>query len=347
MNGGDRASDRKFKATLATMAQIFDTLPGIPMPISEISKQLRDMWKGEEDAHAAAPSEFRASQLNLIVHFGSETQLSEAESIFASAIEFTQKHPGRIILLCPTDEPGMIDALNGKLFTQCYIGESQREMCCCEALMLEYCPDEPRSLFNQVSVWLESDLPVYHWFHRVPLKEVKNKYLSFVKNSKRVLFDSNVETDNFEEIPTPDSWRIRDLADARLLPLKQAIGQILSTFDPEAIFNGLTRIHLLSDGANQANAQQLKQWLRQCLAEAKDEKVATCGIRIEDFKSGSEALKIVFEYANDQKFEWTMTKNGKYAHTDILLGGRSARYCMTLRKTDQESILTEAIFFGQ
>ena len=329
------------------MAQIFDTLPGIQLPISEISKQLRDMWKGEEDAHAAAPSEFRASQLNLIIHFGPETVLSEAESIFSSAIEFTQKHPGRIIVLCPTNECGLADALNGKLFTQCYIGESQREMCCCEALMLEYCPDEPRSLFNQVSVWLESDLPVYHWFHRVPLKEVKNKYLGFVKISKRVLFDSNVETDNFREIPTPDSWRIRDLADARMLPLKQAIGQILSTFAPEAIFSGLKGIRLLSDDANRANAQQLKQWLKQCLAEAESDETVNSDIRIEDFDSAQESLKIEFEYKNDQKFEWTMTKDGKYAHTDILLGGRSARYCMTLRKTDQELVLTEAIFSGR
>ena len=330
-----------------TMAPIFETLPGIPMPIGEISQQLQDMWKGDEDSHTAAPSEFRASQLNLVVHFGPGTGVEEAESIFTTAIEFTQKHPGRIIVLCPSDDPGKADSFNGKLFTQCYIGESQREMCCCEALLLEYCPDEPRSLFNQVSVWVESDLPVYHWFHKVPLKDVKNKYLGFVKNSKRVLFDSSVETEDFGEIPTPDSWRIRDLADARMLPLKQAIGQILSPFDPEAIFAGLKDIMLLSDEANLTNAQQLKKWLKQCLAEAEDNEISSCKIRIEDFKSGSESLKIVFEYDNDQKFEWTMTKNGKYAHTDISLGGRSVRYCMTLRKTDPESVLTEAIFFGR
>ena len=63
------------------------------MPISKISRHLRDMWKGDEDSQSAAPSEFRASQLNLIIHLGWETTPEEASRIFNTAIEFTQRHP--------------------------------------------------------------------------------------------------------------------------------------------------------------------------------------------------------------------------------------------------------------
>lgn len=307
------------------------------------------MWKGEEGSDSSAPAQFRASQLNLIIQIGLKTPIAEAEAVFATAIQFTQKHPGRIIILCPTQNPEQLETLNGKLFSQCYIGESQREMCCCEALILEYSPDDPRSLFNQVSIWLESDLPVYHWFHRIPLKYVKNRHLNFVKNSKRVLFDSQIETDDYSEIPTPDPWRIRDLADARMLPVKQSIGQILSTFEEQAIIKGLTGIKLLCEAEDQANAVQLSKWLHVCLSatEGYSQMELKPGIEIESRTDPQKGIEVIFEYSNDQEFSWAMSKNGNYAYTRAIVGGCSNRHCITLRKNDPETVLAEAIFFGR
>ena len=48
--------------------------------------------------------------------------------------------------------------MESKLFSQCYIGESHREMCCCEALLLSYKSEDFGHLANQVSIWLEGDL---------------------------------------------------------------------------------------------------------------------------------------------------------------------------------------------
>ena len=331
------------------MASILDSLPGIQMPISEISRQLREMWKGGEHPQSAAPSEFRASQLNLIIHMGWDTTAEEAQTIFNTAIEFTQRHPGRIILLAPSTEVEDINTLDGKLFTQCYIGESHREMCCCEALLLEYDADEPRSLFNQVSIWLESDLPVYHWFHRISVKAVKNKYLAFVKNAKRILFDSAIETDDYSEIPTPDEWRIRDLADARLLPVKQSIGQVLSTFEPTRIIEGLESVSIVADSENAAGAGQLKQWLKLCLEN-------TAGFSIMDPKpklsfstetSDTLSLKVEFHYRNGQGFDWNLSKDGTEAVSHTNLENRTGEHRVTFRKLDPDTILSEAIFFGR
>jgi len=331
------------------MASILDSLPGIPMPISKISRQLREMWRGEENSQSAAPSEFRASQLNLIIHLGRDTAVEEATHIFNTAIEFTQRHPGRIIILAPTTDAEKLNTLVGKLFTQCYIGESHREMCCCEALLLEYASDDPRSLFNQVSIWLESDLPVYHWFHRVPIKAVKNKYLAFVKNAKRILYDSAVETDDFTEIPTPDPWRIRDLADARMLPIKQSIGQVLSTFEPALIMDSLESITVKADEVNRANAKQLCNWLEQCLNNTmelitlpKQPKITAASL-----ESSTTSIEVNFHYMNNQKFEWSLCKSGVEAVSKTMLGNRSSEHKATFRRSSSEAVLSEAIFFGR
>ena len=61
-----------------------------------------------------------------------------------------------------------------------------------------------------------------------------------MKTAKRILYDSAIELDDYTEIPIPDEWRIRDLADARMLPIKQSIGQVLSTFDANLIIDGFT-----------------------------------------------------------------------------------------------------------
>ncbi len=331
------------------MASILDSLPGVPMPIPEISRQLREMWKGDEHSKSAAPSEFRASQLNLIIHFGWKTTPEEAQAIFTTAIEFTQRHPGRIILLAPSTEAVNVNTLDGKLFTQCYIGASHREMCCCEALLLEYASDEPRSLFNQVSVWLESDLPVYHWFHRIPVKAVKNKYLVFVKNAKRILYDSAIEEDDYTEIPTPDEWRIRDLADARMLPIKQSIGQVLSTYDPALILDGLQSVQVQTDAHNRANASQLKNWLQVCLKNTEGfsnldpkPKVTICTLDAEDV-----AMRVNFLYQNDQQFRWSLCKSGVEAVSATNLGQRKGEHKANFRKPGADTVLAEAVFFGR
>jgi hypothetical protein len=331
------------------MASILDNLPGVPMPISEISRQLREMWQGAQHPTSAAPSEFRASQLNLIIHFGDDTTATEADAIFSQAIAFTQRHPGRILVLAPSLAAAEEHSLSGKLFTQCYIGDSHREMCCCEAILLEYASHEPRSLFNQVSVWLEGDLPIYHWFHRVPVKAVKNKYLAFVKNAKRILFDSAIATDDFREIPTPDPWRIRDLADARMLPVKQSIGQVLSTFDIASILNGLQSIQIRALTEHLAHANQLKNWLLLCLrqADTPSNHPSLISISVEQKPDGTHAMDMEFRYSNPNTFRWSLCGNGTEAISQITIAQRSHTHHASFSQPEPASLLAEALFFGR
>jgi hypothetical protein len=332
------------------MNSIIEALPGIQLPIPEISRQLRDMWKSESGSDHLAPSEFRASQLNLIIHFGSDTTVEEAKERFTAAIEFTQKYPGRIIVLAPSPQPTCAQSeLRGKLFTQCYIGENQREMCCCEALLLEYAPKEPHLLFNQVSIWLESDLPVYHWFHRISVGEVKNKYLAFVKNSKRVLFDSSFDASDFSEIPSPNPWRIRDLADARILPLKQSLGQVLSTIEPSTIVDGLEEVCVSSQDVQSCHLKQLANWIGGCLEQIlkpSRSSMQSSLVKLNGESHSGDRLTVEFRYKNGNLIRWGLADTGKEAVTTTRIGNRSSEHHSTVKEATPDQVLAEAIFFG-
>ncbi|MEM7792628.1 MAG: hypothetical protein AAF546_14580, partial [Verrucomicrobiota bacterium] len=133
------------------MAKLIDTLPGIELPVSEVTRRLATMWEVET---TSSLSEFRASQMNLVLHFGLDVSAEEARERFDTVIQFAQRYPSRIIILCP-ERDRKDGSMTAKLFSQCYIGESHREMCCCEALLLGYTSEDFGYLSNQVSIWLE------------------------------------------------------------------------------------------------------------------------------------------------------------------------------------------------
>ncbi|MFP4352412.1 MAG: glucose-6-phosphate dehydrogenase assembly protein OpcA [Puniceicoccaceae bacterium] len=249
------------------MTTILEALPGILLPISEVNRQLGSMWQPGREG-TGAPSEFRASQMNLILHFGIRTTPEDARARFEEAIYFSQRYPCRIIVLCPEETIASKRTLEGKLFAQCYIGQTPRTMCCCEALMLGYPPNEQGDLENQVSIWLESGLPTCHWFHRVPAERVRDHYLPFTHGMKRILYDSSVEGGGYTDIPWEDKGRVRDLAAARILPLRQSIGQYLSGFPPETLTDGVTGLRLRHGPALAGEARNLCAWMAGCLRAA-------------------------------------------------------------------------------
>jgi len=247
---------------------ILESLPGIVLPIAEVNKQLGRMWEPEIEG-SGAPSEFRASQMNLILHFGRKTTVEDARARFDEAIHFSQRYPSRIIVLCPEEEKEDSDqVLEAKLFAQCYIGHAPRTMCCCEALMLGYSPNEKEYLQNQVSNWLENDLPTCHWFHQVPAERVRENYRSFNQQLRRIVFDSSVEEDAFQEIPWEHPERVKDLASARILPLRQSIGQYLSGFPAETLADGVKTLRFRSSPELRGEAMSLSAWMRECLTAA-------------------------------------------------------------------------------
>lgn len=291
--------------------------------------------------------EFRASQMNLILHFGIRTTPEEAETRFHAAIRFGQRYPCRIIVLCPSEDQEGPALLKAKLFTQCYIGSSLREMCCCEALMLSYATREFVHLRNQVSVWLEADLPTCHWFHRVPADRIARQYLEFVHSFRRVLFDSAVEGEGYSDLDWPHPNRVMDIAGARLLPVKQALGPFLAGFAPETLVEGLEAITFGFRESFAAEGGHLESWirggLRGCLG-GEDERLRNIRIERERLESDAFCMRMVWKGSEGELLRWEMRPDG-HASIASRFGGKAVDRVQVIEWISPEVALSESIFF--
>ena len=215
------------------MSATLDALPGTPTRVSEIIPSLARYW--QEAAQSGASS--RAAQMNLVVVFGASVTPEAAREQLENAFMLARRYPCRTIVLCPDAAPGA--KLEARLELSCFTGTDGRDRRCGEALMLGFPADiTPEILVSQVSVWLESDLPGYVWLHGVSAGETARLSPLF-QRARRVVYDSSVCSGDFSKVTWPKPEVVRDLACARLLPVRQALGQFLSAYKPEALATGL------------------------------------------------------------------------------------------------------------
>jgi hypothetical protein len=287
--------------------------------------------------------------MNLVLHFGLSTLPEEALAEFNQAIEFAQVYPCRIVVLCPLKETHQDSFLQGKLFSQCYIGPSTRQMCCCEALIMGYPVGATGFLENQVSVWLETDLPVYHWLHRVPARRIEELYLPYVKMCTRVIYDSCIEGPDYAKVHWPKGETVMDLAYARLLPVRQSIGQFLSSYKPAILVEGLVRIECRYQAGADGEAANLLRWQEGCL-----EKCAHGGDGYDEMafsthplEAGSpNALEVEWQYDGGKKhFRWTQAKDSDCVNIAADFGSGPVDLPQHVKPMPQVKVLAEALFF--
>jgi len=331
-----------------TENSLLDALPGVAMPVAEVEPTLARIWSAEGGKGVTPPSEYRASQMNLILHFGLKTSADEARERFDAAIRFAQRYPCRIIALCPAGRERSERQLQGKLFTQCYIGPDLRSMCCCEAIGLGYPTREAGFLDNQVSIWLENDLPTCHWFNRVPARRIEDIHFSFIKNCRRVVYDSAVEDEDFTQIAWPHPEAVRDLAWARLLPVRQSLGQFLSSFQPSELAGGLANVRVQHEGMP-AEARWLLHWqrtaLENCAAHA-DLKLEAEFHLDENPRDLGHCLETEWTYRKGDKFfRWSHCSGSSDATFEANITGRPVSLPLSVPWNSPEDVLAEALFF--
>lgn len=328
------------------MSDIIDELPGIELPVGEVTSRLEHMWESDT---SGSPSAFRASQMNVVLHFGWEVAGAEALERFEALLKFAQRYPSRIIVLCPTQKIEN-SSMRAKLFSQCYIGDSHREMCCCEALLLGYEPENCGYLANQVSVWLEPDLPSYHWFCGVPGERIEQYFGNLLTGVRRVIYDSSFEVEDLSGLDWPDSNLVGDLAMARLLPARQAIGQFLSGYEIRSLCDGLQAVAVRHCPSMSGEGRGLMRWIRSCFtdcnrcenceAEKVDYLVAPCS---PDESNCSLALDFV--YADGRYFKWRKFTEGPLGEIEANLGKQEERITTRVKPLGPEQTLAEALFF--
>lgn len=325
--------------------RLIDKLPGVAMPVEGVTAALAQMWDTEREGGV----DYRASQMNVVLHFGLETAVAEGERIFAGLVEFAQSYPCRLVVLCPQrTEQASGRLLEGKLYSQCFIGKSLRDMCCCEALILGYPVGESAFLENQVSLWLESDLPIYHWFHRVPPERINSHYRNFMRRCRRVVYDSEIEGDAYCRVEWPEGARGSDLVVARTLPFRQHMGQFLSGYAPEQLVEGLRAVEVCYAGARKRMALELCRWTRVALEACGASGGVRFHVREADDGEIADGLRARWRYtaASGKGFDWqwhAQSRAGSVVLNGIQEGGP---HRLQIEPLSCAKEIGEALFYG-
>jgi hypothetical protein len=332
------------------MASVFDSLPGLEVPVGGIAQSLARLWEGNPaDGPAgqqSAPSEFRASQMNLVLHIGLPTTPDDGMAQFNAALRFTQRYPARILVLCPRAAGGADLAMRAKIYSECFIGKSRREMSCIEAVLLSYPQEHREFLEDQVSIIVEADLPVYYWVHRMSQVPTIATYQWLLRNSNRFLFDTAVSTPEARSYAWPRPDGFRDLVHARLLPVRQSVGQFLSAFAPATIARGVKSVILSCQPEFTAEGRVLREWTRARLeacgaagtaAPAYETRLTAAGATL--------SLEMEFTYPDGRYFHWCADFARGRAVFESNLGGGRQTLPMTTGLLTTEAALGEAIFY--
>jgi hypothetical protein len=325
---------------------IFTTLPGVELPVKDVASELAHMWSEIAESEG---SEFRASQLNLILHYGLNVSAAEAQRHFDAAIAFAQRYPCRIIVLCPTPKLEGVDGMvRSKLFSLCYLGPSLREACCCEALILNYETADFAYLVNQVSVWLEGDLPTYHWFCQVPAQRIKEHYLDFLRLVQKVVINRSLDEPDLFELKWPENCRCVDLAIARTLPIRQALGQFLSRFPISDLRQGLVSIKVSHCPAFYGEATALLQWQQHCLGMDSKESSSACQFTTSEMSHSCAevALRIDWNFKNKHFLVMAMGEHNGTACLAYDFGAGKDHATLQVACLPLDRALSEALFFS-
>jgi len=336
---------------------LLEALPGTRLPVPEVMTALSRLWENDPVLPPGKGiTDFRASQMNVILHCGLKTTPEELLERFHNTLEMGQRYPCRLIVLCPEPRGPDTDsgdpALESKIFSQCYVGDRGRQHICLEAIFLSYIPSQPGFLENQVSIWLDNDLPTYHWLHRVPMERVEVYGKGFLQRCRKIIFDSSVEPEGYAEqareregVPGELSkWR--DLAYARGLPLRQSIGQFLSSFEPRLLVEGLQTVVLEHRRNLTGEARCLLGWIRDRLRDCGRDALSECSFELVALPDDAEtSLRLLWNYQGSKHFRWWANIESSLAIVEGDLGTGHFSHPQSLRLLAPAESLGEAFFF--
>lgn len=329
------------------MQAIFDTLPGEAVGLKDVQSTLKAMWNMNSeggDCLSQRP-DFRAMQMNLILQMGSHLSPQEALACFWQAIDFSCSHPCRIIVLCPVlnkDDPLLLQA---KLFSQCYIGRGTKNMSCCDAIILNYSEQENSFLEHQVSIWLDNDLPTYHWLRGVEAAKLQKEYFSCLSACSKVLYDSALEEAAYKSLSWPEGIKVEDFCYIRTLQARQALGFHLGAYTPSQIVKDLKAVHCSFPSAFEQEATYcmrfVKDGLRACYQLLKSQ---------ETFSYASEPLpdsrnlSLVFEYTSSAYFRFSYDLQTGSGYIEAQLDETPCYHPLEIHRSSPEQVLSQAIF---
>ena len=321
------------------MPGIFDALPGIEVPVGSIGLGLEQMWDGVASSGKPSPEgdKSKATQVNFVLHLGLLTDAEDAARQFDVAVRFSRRYPCRVVVLCPLKDEGTPLEMRAKVYGECTLGKSKDDTRCCEFVMLSYSRSARAFLENEVSI------SIYYWAHRFSRAANLAEYTYLLTNARRVIFDSASTPDDAEGYPWPRPENVRDLAYARLLPVRQAIGQFLGRYPAAALGVGLRSIELRHGAGVAPEARVLFKWVRGRLADCGASGQAERVLQPSDLPPRS--FELAFAYVDGRSFVWKADLDTSHAQFDADFGNGRTVMTATASLLSQEDALSEAMFF--
>jgi hypothetical protein len=328
------------------MSAVFEALPGLEIPVGGIAKGLAKMWADTEARGGPAPGaeDGKATQANFVLLLGFGTTPDDALAQFQTVVRFSQRYPSRVVILCPQRDGDGTPEMRAKIYGECFLGKSKADKRCVEFVVLSYPHAAREHLENQVSVCLSTDLPLYYWAHRFTSCARVASYRYLLARASRVLFDSATAPADAPTFAWPRPEIVRDLAFARLLHVRQSLGQFLSRYPVETLTAGLERVTLAHAPALAAEAQVLLLWLT--------ERVNLCGQNEAKFvltpmsADTSGSFDLSFAYTGGGKaFSWRADLATGHAQFEADFGGGSTTLPASASLLPPETALSEAMFF--
>lgn len=328
------------------MSSIFDALPGQETPVGAISNNLARMWATDERTAAKPGEDAKATQVNFVLHLGMHTTPEDALIQFQTAVRFSRRYPCRVVVLCPVREENVKDdELRAKIYGECHPGKTRGDLRCCEFVMLSYPTAARQFLENQVSICFSTDLPVYYWAHNFSSSAKLGAYQYLLAKAKRVLIDrSLVPPGDQGELSWPRPEAVRDLVHARLLPVRQTIGQFLSAYAPAALVDGIAGVDVRHGSARQAESRVLGEWARKRLLDCGAPAALATTVEA-DPAASPHSVELRFAYGNAQTFRFQGDFARGAAQLSAHMRGSATELSTAISLLSPEAALAEAMFF--
>jgi hypothetical protein len=228
------------------MPGIFEALPGIEAPVGAISKGLAEMWEGaasEAGPRRRASTRRRSRSISCCTSGSTRTPPTRCTSLRRRSGSRGATRAGSSSS-APSTTTRASPRCARRSTASARSGKSPGDTRCCEFVMLSYPRWARANLENQVSVCLSTDIPLYYWAHRFSESAKLADYRYLLTTARRVLIDSATAPADAIGYAWPKPENVRDLAYARLLPVRQSIGQFLSKFPAAALTGGLKSVTL-------------------------------------------------------------------------------------------------------
>lgn len=326
------------------MSSIFESLPGLESPVADLSQSLARMWRTAAEKGGPSPSKdaARATQVNFVLHLGLNAGSADALRQFQTAVRFSRRYPSRVVVLCPRQHDSGEAEIRAKIYGECQLGKSPEDTRCVEFVMLSYTRRARQYLENQVSISLSTDLPLYYWAHRFSENVRLADYRYLLTRAKRVLIDSAIAPPDALSYPWPRPETVRDLVYARLLPVRQSLGQFLSRYPIEVLVAKLQRVTITHGGAYEAEARVLAAWFAARLQSAP---AAPDYVFARTPATERQGFGVELHYADKKTFQWRGDLGKGQAQFTADFGSGKTRLEAPVSLLSPESALSEAMFF--